>query len=326
MFTEHYYHGTIKKMVAVFGALFNNLSVVRKNADGGVVNITRVPLSYGPKQKFLTRIDEQPDADNQKVAIKLPRMSFEYIGLTYDPTMKINRNQKISVSDSSTTLTKKTIRTFAPYKLLMQLSIMAKNQDDALQILEQILPNFQPEYSVTIKDVEGMGISNDVPIILTGVNFVDSYEGTPEQRRVIVITLDFELRVRFFGPVIPKSVIKSVDVSVFDDRTGQPIENINVFVDPPEAGPNDEHQIKTVITYLTASSEYALTLSNINGTFEADEPIFGSSSGTGGWVKSVDGTNMIARNVDGLFEIHETIVGETSGATATVSALAPRFE
>ena len=227
MFSGHYYHATIRKMVSVFGTLFNNISVVRKDGAGKVVNITRVPLAYGPKQKFLARLDEQPGLDDAKVAIKLPRMSFEITSLTYDAATKINRNNTISFSTSSPE-SRQVVRTYAPYRMGLQLSVMAKNQDDALQVLEQILPHFQPEYTVTVKDLDALNLKTDVPFVLTGVQMNEDYEGDFIQRRAIIYTLDFETRLRFYGPVSSKEVIHNVLVDLNNSTTMSGIERLDV--------------------------------------------------------------------------------------------------
>jgi len=227
MFSGHYYHATIRKMVSVFGTLFNNISVVRKDASGKVVNITRVPLAYGPKQKFLARLDEQPGLDDAKVAMKLPRMSFEIVTLTYDATTKINRNNTLTFS-ASDPASRKVIRTYAPYRMGLQLSIMAKNQDDALQVIEQILPHFQPEYTVTIKDLDELNLKTDVPFVLTGVQMNEDYEGDFIQRRAIIYTLDFETRLRFYGQVNNKEVIQNVLVDLNNASTLNTIERVDI--------------------------------------------------------------------------------------------------
>ena len=226
MFSGHYYHATIRKMVSVFGTLFNNISVVRKDASGKVVNITRVPLAYGPKQKFLTRLDEQPGLDDAKVAIKLPRMSFEIVTLTYDSTIKVNRNNVLQFPESPTS--NRVIRTYAPYRMGLQLSIMAKNQDDALQVLEQILPHFQPEYTVTIKDLDELNLKSDVPFVLTGVQMNEDYEGDFVQRRAIVYTLDFETRLRFYGQTNSRDIIQNVLADFRNQNTLSGIERLDI--------------------------------------------------------------------------------------------------
>jgi hypothetical protein len=219
-------------MVAVFGTLFNNISVVRKDASGKVVNITRVPLAYGPKQKFLARLDEQPNLDNTKIAMKLPRMSFEIVTMVYDQSIKTNRNNLLTAT-TDIAGTKKVIRTYAPYRMGLQLSIMAKNQDDALQCLEQILPHFQPEFTVTIKDLDEMNIKTDVPIVLTGVQMNEDYEGDFTTRRAIIYTLDFETRLRFYGPMSDREVIKDVLVNFKDYDSHNDVERLEVSQQTP---------------------------------------------------------------------------------------------
>lgn len=226
MFSGHFYHATIRKVVSVFGTLFNNISVVRKDGSGNVVNITRVPLAYGPKQKFLARLDEQPDLNNTKVAIKLPRMSFEIISMTYDSSIKTNRNNMLMVTNNAGT--QRAVRNYAPYRIGFQLSIMAKNQDDALQCMEQILPYFQPEYTVTVKDLDDLEVKTDLPFVLTGVQMTDDYEGDFVNRRAIIYTLDFETRVRFYGPVSDRVVIKDVIVNLNDTETLETTERIEI--------------------------------------------------------------------------------------------------
>ena len=215
MLTGHFYHGHIRRIVSVFGSLFNNINVVRKDQTSKVIYSTRVPLAYGPKSKFLMRLDAQAAlVDDDKIAMKLPRMSFEITSMTYDATTKINRNNTLSAIDANDSSIKHNLRTFAPYRINFQLSIMAKNQDDALQITEQILPYFQPDYTVTITEVDSVNITTDIPFVLSGVTMTDDYEGDAMTRRAIVYTLDFETRVRFYGPVTKRALIRVSDINL----------------------------------------------------------------------------------------------------------------
>ena len=185
MFGGHFYHSTLRKSVAIFGTLFNNISVVRKNSSGAIINQIKVPLAYGPKEKFLSRIDQ--DADKATMAIKLPRMSFEITGLDYDVNKKLNKRNKVTETNSTDGSSLNKIDTQTPYNINMQLNIMAKSQDDGLQILEQILPYFTPEYTVSIKPVDSFtSYKQDVPIILQSTAIADEYEGDFLSRRVPV--------------------------------------------------------------------------------------------------------------------------------------------
>ena len=210
----HFYNQTLKKSVAVFGTLFNNLKV-RKTGQGEV----RVPLAYGPRSKFLARIKQDSDLEDQKLAIKLPRMSFEITSIDRDSSAALNKGNKKLFDIAGTELNKNILRQSVPYNLGMQLNILSKTQDDALQIFEQILPTFVPDYTVAIKDMDGVGNSVDVPIILTGTSFTDEYEGDFETRRTIVYILDFEMKVRFTGRVVSKPTIRAVTADLFNNST-----------------------------------------------------------------------------------------------------------
>ena len=326
MFSGHSYHATIRKIVAVFGTLFNNISVVRKDSTGKVVNITRVPLAYGPKQKFIARLDEQPDLDNAKIAMKLPRMSFEIISMTYDATTKINRNNTISFTDTSGTgLTKKSVRTYAPYRIGFQLSVIAKNQDDALQVVEQILPYFQPEFTVTVKDLDSLDLKTDVPFVLTGVQLSDDYEGDFQTRRSLIYTLDFETRVRFYGPVSDRGIIKTVIVDFLNASNNQPMERVTTAVDPTTAQPTDNYTVVTTISPFTNTDSFYLTVSMGMGTYTVGEVVTGSTSGTTAKVISFSNNVLLVHNADGNFSVDENIVGGTSSVAYVLDSALPTY-
>ena len=191
MLGQQFYHETMRKVVVAFGTIFNNINIVRTNSSGAVTQSMKVPLAYGPKQKFLTRLREDPNL-NKKVALTLPRIGFEISGIAYDPSRKLNSIQKFKKtnnSDSGTTMSSQFMP--VPYNMDFELVVMAKQSDDALQIVEQILPFFQPDYTITLNDNTSMGTTRDVPIILTGVTYSDEYEGSFEDRRVLTYTMSF---------------------------------------------------------------------------------------------------------------------------------------
>ena len=176
----------------------------------------KVPLAYGPKQKFLTRIRE--DASISKTtAITLPRIAFEIQTLSYDTTIKLNRVTKIRKTSAKGSGKLETQYMPVPYNVDLQLFVMAKSGDDALQIIEQILPFFQPEYTITVNDNLDMKQKRDVPIVLTGIDYEDNYEGDFTTRRAIIYTLSFTAKFYLYGPVTSQSVIKSVQVDQFTD-------------------------------------------------------------------------------------------------------------
>jgi hypothetical protein len=235
MLGDYFYHSTIKKSVAIFGTLFNNITVRRVGNSNEVAQNTKVPLAYGPRSKFLERIRSQKDFDDPKVAIKLPRMSFELSFISVDTASKLNPLNKIVQRDSGEPTSVTTFRQSVPYVLGFTLSVYGKNQDDVLQIVEQIVPYFSPEYTVTVKDMEYDGSRTDVPVILAGVNPSDDYEGSLETNRVIVYTLDFSMKVRFGGPVRSSGIILEVDVNYYDKLRENGLEPIYSEVIVPDS-------------------------------------------------------------------------------------------
>lgn len=245
MFGTYFYHSHIRKTVAVFGTLFNDISVHRKDANGTLINYVKVPLSYGPKQKFLTRLFEEPDLNAPEVALRLPRMSFEITGMQYDTSVKLNKMNTLAKPNIHG---QNTIRNPVPYIMNFQLSVYAKNQDDALQVVEQILPMFNPEYVVTMKEIPELDINRDIPIVLQSVTYSDDYEGDFTSRRVLIYTLEFTMKTFFYGPIKQDTgVIKDAMVNVKLPEGGR-IQQIETKVNPLSALQSDPHQIDKIIT------------------------------------------------------------------------------
>ena len=331
MFGSHFYHATIRKSVAVFGTLFNNISVVRKDGSGGILNQIKVPLAYGPKQKFISRIDQDTMSD-ATMALKLPRMSFEITSLDLDPNKKENKRNKIQTAHATDAGKRQFIEAQVPYNIGMSLSIMAKNQDDGLQILEQIVPYFQPDYTVTIRPVDGWSnYKQDVPIILNSVSIDDQYDGDYLTRRVLIYQVDFTMKMTFYSGVGTQSVIKEVDIDFLDkDNTSEFYEGIDLTLNPTTAKKDDteitsgtpgsgQYKVTTTIDHLNVPSSMTLTLSSVSGTFQVNEIITAGTSGTTAKVASIDGTTMVVSDPTGYFYQAEGITGGTSSATATVN-------
>ena len=222
---SYFYNETLKKTVAVFGTLFNDIEIANISA-GKMVGVKRVPLAYAPKEKFLARIDA--DAAND-IALQLPRMSFEMSDISYDETTKLNRLNRTVQTNSEGNKVK--VWQCAPYQLAFELNIMSRGQDEAQQILEQILPHFNPNYTVTVKGLEGPESKTDIPIALEGVNFEDGYEGDFESsRRLIVYTLSFNLTTKFSFYPATSGLIETVDTFFNDFDTGETYDDAGVRV------------------------------------------------------------------------------------------------
>ena len=201
---EYFYNEILRRTIISFGTLFNSISIKQSGGETDA-SIIRVPLAYGPTQKFLARLTQSPDL-NKATSLSLPRMSFEFTGLTYDPSRKVTTTQKIVVQnpDSDTPDEKKSYMP-VPYNMQFELAIMTKLNDDALQIVEQILPYFQPSYNLTVNLVGSINEKRDIPIILENVTMQDDYEGDFESRRVLLYTLRFTAKTYLFGPVADAS-------------------------------------------------------------------------------------------------------------------------
>lgn len=231
---EYFYNEILRKTVISFGTLFNNISIKHLNGSDQVVSVIKVPLAYGPTQKFLARLEQSPNLD-KSTAITLPRMSFEFNGLTYDPSRKVTTTQTFTVKDPNDGKETKKAYMPVPYNMQFELSIMSKLNDDALQIIEQILPYFQPAYNLTVELVDSINEKRDIPIILENVTMQDDYEGDFTSRRVLLYTLRFTAKTYLFGPVstATKDVIRKASVSfISGDQTQSPVRNIVYSTEP----------------------------------------------------------------------------------------------
>lgn len=210
MLGTYSYHSIFRKTVVAFGTLFNNIEIHKDD------QVMKVPLSYGPKQKFIARLDQTPDPTNKRVQTTLPRISFEINGIEYDPSRKVSPTQKIRVAKD--TDENKQVFMPVPYNLSFELGILSKTQEDGLEILEQILPFFQPHYNLSVKMLEDISTEiRDVPVVLTSVDYDDEYEGDFSSRRVITYTLQFTCKTYLYGPVTDAKTIKKAIVDYYAD-------------------------------------------------------------------------------------------------------------
>ena len=214
MLGTYYYHEIVIKTIISFGTWFNDIHVRHQDKSGNDISDLKVPLAYGPVQKFLARLEQQAEL-NKAVQITLPRMSFEMTSIAYDSTRKSSLVQTFKTCDDGSKVKK--VFMPVPYNIGFQLNILSKLNDDSLQILEQILPVFQPHFNLTIDLVESIGEKRDVPIILDSVNFQDDYEGSFDTRRALIHTLNFTAKTYLFGPIADSSdgLIRKVQVDMY---------------------------------------------------------------------------------------------------------------
>ena len=211
MLGTYFYHEIMRKTVIGFGTLFNDIKIRHKDSSGSSISEKRVALAYGPMQKFLARLEQQADLNRPTQKIELPRMSFEMNNVAYDSTRKAGITQTFKASDGTNL---KKVFMPVPYNIGFELNIMTKLNDDALQIVEQILPYFQPSFNLTIDLVNVIGEKRDCPIVLDNISFSDDYEGDFASRRALIYTLNFTAKTYLFGPIADTSegLIKKVQV------------------------------------------------------------------------------------------------------------------
>jgi len=215
MLGTYFYHEIIRKTVIAFGTLFNDVYIRHHDSAGKDIGEFKVPVSYGPRQKFLARIQQQPEL-NKAVAMTLPRMSFEMNSITYDPSRKSGITQTFKAKDGEKI---KKVFMPVPYNLGFELNILTKLQDDSLQIVEQILPFFQPGFTLTIDLADQIGEKRDVPMVLEDISFTDDYEGNFETRRALIYTLRFTAKTYMFGPIADSTdgLIRKVQLDYYTD-------------------------------------------------------------------------------------------------------------
>jgi T4-like virus Myoviridae tail sheath stabiliser len=260
MLGTYYYHQIIRKITISFGTLFNQIYIKHLDKEGDAYNEMRVPLAYGPMQKFLARIEQQANL-NKPVQISLPRLSFEMTSIQYDATRKANVTQTFKASDGQNL---KKVYLPVPYNLGFQLNLMSKLQDDALQVVEQILPYFQPSFNLTVDLIDSIGEKRDIPIVLDSVTFTDDYEGDFSTRRVLIYTFNFTAKMYLFGPIAENTdgLIKKVQVDYYagtDTTTAKREMRYTVTPDPIDAGPDDDFGFNESIEMFFDGKEYSPT-------------------------------------------------------------------
>ena len=254
----HFYNQGMRKMTIAFGQIFNNIQIKRTGSDSTIQSI-RVPLAYAPKEKFLVRLDQQPNLEDRQFAVTLPRMGFEISGIEYDGSRKLTKVQKFK-----TTKTNSGVMNFnympVPYNISYNLYCFTATAEGGLQIVEQILPYFQPDYTVTINVVPEMGIKRDVPVILNSVNYEDSYSGDFTTRRAVIYTLGFTAKTYLYGPASTQKVIKETQSDLHTKLPSSTREErITVIPDPTSADADDDFGFTTTISFFQDSKNYDKT-------------------------------------------------------------------
>jgi hypothetical protein len=246
---QTFYNKTTEKAVIAFGNMFNNVYIERYDADNKLQRRIRVPISYAPKDKFLARMEQQPDVDSQREELTLPRLAFEITGIQYDPTRQMNAMQGFKAFNQGTL---QSVSNPVPYNLKMALYAVAKTQGDALMMMEQILPVFTPHYTLTMNAMPQLNLKNDLPITLDGVSLEDSFDAPKfEERRQVMVSFEFTIQLNYFGYTDgTKGIIKDVQVDFYsapDMADSEALEGVEVQVSPLNANQGDPYTVITTI-------------------------------------------------------------------------------
>jgi len=256
----YFYHEILRKTIIGFGTLFNNITIKHFDNDNNVVSVIKVPLAYGPTQKFLARLEQSPDL-NKPIQMTLPRMSFEFTGLSYDGSRKVTSTQTFTSPDGNNI--QKTYMP-VPYNMNFELNIMTKLNDDMLQIVEQILPYFQPSYNLTIELVKEIKEKKDIPIIFEGISMQDEYEGDFDKRRVLLYSLKFLAKTYLFGPTssVTKDVVKKISVGFVAGDAGSSASRELSYSVEPRALKNYTGIVVTNLSYDITPTDTLITVNN----------------------------------------------------------------
>ena len=274
MLGTYYYHEILRKTIIAFGTIFNDIHIRHRDGAGKESSDMRVPLAYGPMQKFLARLEQQPDL-NRAVQITLPRMSFETTNIAYDATRKGGITQTFKATDGN-----KLRKVFmpVPYNIGFELNILVKLNDDALQIVEQILPYFQPSFNVTIDLVNVIGEKRDVPIVLDNISFQDDYEGDFATRRALIYTLNFTEKTYLFGPVAdtPEGLIKKVQLDYHTNMDRENKRRELRYVATPRAVKDYDNANTEVLTFNITATAVRITVNDTSNFSVGDRIVIDS--------------------------------------------------
>ena len=252
MFGNHFYNQGLRKLTIAFGQVFNNIVLQQKSSTGAITKRIRVPLAYAPKEKFIARLEQQANLQKGRTfAITLPRMGFELKGLKYDASRKLNKIQKTFKVKTDDSTVHNYNYTPVPYDISFNLYSFTATAENGLQIIEQILPFFQPDYTVTVNVIPELNIKRDIPIVLNDVSYEDTYDGEFNKRRAVIYTLAFTAKTYLYGPMSKGKVIRQTQADL-GSSTDAPLateERIIVIPKPESADADDDFGFTTTISF-----------------------------------------------------------------------------
>jgi hypothetical protein len=294
---DHFYNRTIRKVVVAFGTMFNDIHVVRYNKAGTTsYEKFKVPLNYGAKEKYITRINSDPTL-TKSIATSVPRMSFDMTGMSYDTARKLPSTVRNFAANTSTTV--KTQFVPVPYDFSFSLSIYVRNTEDGTQILEQILPFFTPDFNVTINFIPSMGKKYDMPVILNSVNTTTDYEGDMMSTRLITWDLEFTAKAYIWPPVIAAEVIRQANTSIYLETSARNAQK--VFVNYANG-----------VGYFASNEIVRVSDKNIFG-----EVLYFSNNAVG----ASNTATLVVGYLNDYLSANDVLVGDRSNATYTITSI-----
>jgi hypothetical protein len=294
---DHFYNRTIRKVVVAFGTMFNDIHVVRYNKAGTTsYEKFKVPLNYGAKEKYITRINSDPTL-TKSIATSVPRMSFDMTGMSYDTARKLPSTVRNFAANTATTV--KTQFVPVPYDFSFSLSIYVRNTEDGTQILEQILPFFTPDFNVTINFIPSMGKKYDMPVILNSVNTTTDYEGDMMSTRLITWDLEFTAKAYIWPPVIAAEVIRQANTSIYLETATRNAQK--VFVNYANG-----------VGYFASNEIVRVSDKNIFG-----EVIYFSNNAAG----AANTATLVVGYLNDYLSANDVLVGDRSNATYTITSI-----
>ena len=330
----YFYHQLVRKYVILFGNLFNNITIMRKDKDTGrEIKRMKVPILYGPKDKYITRIESNPDL-NRSTQITLPRISFEISSITYDATRKQNSLLKMAKSDTASTTN--SMYMGVPYDINFDLIVYARNIDDGWHIVEQIMPFFNPDYTFTAGTVPELGFLKDIPVVMNSINKDIQYEGNFDSVRYCYWTLSFTLKGYFYGPVTQPKIIRKAITNIFNDVTlGGNIIKINtangnngVFTvkDTVYQGfnPHTANAYGTVMNWIPETGR--LELGGIQGSFHVNNTIRAASTNAAYTLSSFDISPIKLVEIDIEPDPINAQPGDDFGYTTTITEFGSDYQ
>jgi len=305
---EYFYNEIFRSVIIGFGSLFNGIQIQHKDENDSTFSVIKVPLAYGPTQKFLARLKQNPDL-NAPVQMTLPRMSFEFTNLAYDSSRKSTQTQTVVYTSSDGTETKKGYLP-VPYNMTITLSIYTKLNDDMLQIIEQIVPYFQPGYTLPIKFLGNLNEVINVPVQLDNIVMSDDYEGNFDTRRALIYTLTFTAKTYVFGPLkdVSSDIIKKVSIGyVAGSTSGNSYERDVIYQVTPRAVKDYDG---VVATLLSENVDMVETIIDVDDGTKIPEKSYIYIGQEEMYVENVTGNRLVVKRAQDKSPLQNHLLGE----------------